>query len=550
MKLYLWLVVIVGLVGGGCGTPSQTNQTFVPPGSSHFNLGNHRFKVSTTSRDAQRAFDRGLTLAYAFSHRAAEEEFRKAAALDPQLATAWWGVALVNGPHINFPVVPPQNAAVAWEALTKARALASTASGLERDLIDALSHRYASPQPEDRSPLDRAYAEAMRKVWNNHSENADVATLFAESMMDLRPWDLWTLSGVAQPGTEEIVATLEKALQLNPNQPGAIHLYIHAVEASTNPGRALQPADRLTNLVPGASHLVHMPSHIYVRMGQWKKAAESNQRAMRADLDYRRAYPRPGFYAVYMAHNSHFYAFASMMQGRSEAAMSTARKMIAEIPDDFLKEFGPVIDGFMIFPSEVLMRFGRWEEILKEPEVAPGFPLSGALQKYLRAVALTALGRLEDAEKEAGLFQAARAKVPAEQSFGNNTASNLLEIASHQLQGEMEAKRNHLDEAIRHLRQAVAIQDTLRYDEPPDWIQPARHTLGAVLLTANRAADAEKVYREDLEFYPENGWSLLGLSRALEEQGKSAEAKATQKRFDRAWQDADIKITSSCLCQK
>lgn len=511
-------------------------------------LGRHTFKVTTQSPAAQRAFDRGLTLAYAFSHLAAENEFRRSTEADPQCAMAWWGLALVNGPHINFPAVPAERAKIAVAAITKAQSLASGVSQRERALIDALATRYRDPQPENRAELDEAYAAAMRKVARAFPKDADIVTLCAEALMDLHPWDLWHNDGRPQPWTAEIVTTLERALKLNPNHPGANHFYIHAVEASPQPEKALAAADRLRALVPGASHLVHMPSHIYARVGRWTQAATSNSDAMKADQLYRAAHPRPGFYAMYMAHNEHFLAFSAMMRGRSTEALRLARGMVAAMPEDFLQEYAGIADGYMIFPSEVLMRFGRWEEILAEPEPRPGLPLSRALWHFTRAVALAALDRTELAQQERAIFHTAAAAVPKDCTFGNNLASDLLAIATKVLDGEMAARAGRLAESIALLREGVRLQDALRYDEPPDWIQPVRHTLGAVLLRAGRPADAEKVYREDLAQYPENGWSLFGLARALRQQGKDADAKIIDARFAKAWSAADLRIDSTCHC--
>ncbi len=541
------LSVALILFLAGCATSREESG---PPSTGRlYHLGHHTFKVTTQSVEAQRAFDRGLTLAYAFSHRAAEDEFRRAAQADPDCAMAWWGVALVNGPHINFPAVPPDHAKTAWDALTRAKALAPKAGELERALIGALEKRYANPPPEDRGPLDNAYAAAMREVWRAHPENADVGTLCAEALMDLHPWDFWQQTGGAQPWTAEVLATLEQTLKFNPNHPGATHLYIHAVEASPKPERALAAANRLRDLVPGASHLVHMPAHIYARVGQWTDAARANERAMAADAVYRATFAQPGFYAMYMAHNTHFLAFTAMMRGRSADTIRLAREMVASVPEDFLKNYAPVADGYMIFVSEALMRFGRWEEILAEPQPRLGLPLSLALWHFTRAVALTALDRTEEARKEQAAFQATSAAVPKEWTFGNNSATPLLAIAANVLDGEMAAKAGRFDEAIAKLRAAVQIEDSLRYDEPPDWMQPVRHTLGAVLLRAGRAAEAEAAYREDLAKYPGNGWSLFGLSRSLVKQGKDSEARRVERRFLKAWADADLKLSSTCLCQ-
>jgi tetratricopeptide (TPR) repeat protein len=517
--------------------------------AGRFNLGHYSCKVTTSSPEAQAAFDRGLTLAYGFSHEAAEAEFRKAAAADPHLAMAWWGVALVNGPHINFPMVPPDKAATAWEALGKARVLAAGAGPTESALIEALAKRYADPQPADRRPLDEAYAAAMRQVWQAHPQDADVATLFAEAMMDLRPWDLWKPDGTPQPGTEEIKATLERALVLDPSHPGANHLYVHVVEGSPHPETGLAAADRLVDLVPGSSHLVHMPSHIYARVGRWSDAAQANVRAMEADTAYRAAHPRAGLYAMYMAHNDHFFAYAAMMQGRSARAIEAARAMVAGVPADFIRDYAPIVDGYLPFIPEVLMRFGKWDEVLAEPAPPQEMPLATALWRFTRAVSLTALGKEAEASAERQVFLQAAAKVPKDATFGQNPASSLLSIATNLLDGERAAKRGDFDAAVKLLRAAVATEDGLRYDEPPDWIQPVRHTLGAVLLRAHRFAEAEAIYREDLARYPENGWSLFGLGRALRLEKKDSEAEPVEARFREIWAEADIQIGSTCLCQ-
>lgn len=532
---------------GGCTAQAKAPPS--PPASSQLKqLGKHHFPVTTKSKEAQRAFDRGLTLAYAFSHHAAEQEFRAAVAADPGCAMAYWGIALVNGPHINFPMVPEDRAVEAWEALQKATSLAPKATPLEQQLIAAQRKRYASPHPADRAPLDQAYAGAMKELWQKHPTNADVATLCAEALMDLHPWDLWTATA-PQPWTPEIVTALEQAIQLNPDHPGALHLYIHAVEASNQPEKALAAADRLLNLVPDASHLVHMPSHIYARVGKWQEAADSNRQAGEADKLFRKAYPRPGFYAMYMAHNTHFLAFTAMMQGRNEESWKLAQSMVHDVPEDFKTEFGPVVDGYMVFRSEVLMRFGRWEEMLQEPEPAEPFLIARALWRFTRAVAFTSLGRLDEARQERELFLKAKASLPADRFFGNNTGADLLEVAAFTLDGEMAAKEDKFEEAIALLKKGAAKEDTLRYDEPPDWIQPVRHTLGAVLLRAGRAAEAEQVYREDLNKYKENGWSLMGLRDSLAKQGKKEESDAVDARFRKAWAKADVTPSATCFCQ-
>jgi tetratricopeptide (TPR) repeat protein len=323
---------------------------------------------------------------------------------------------------------------------------------------------------------------------------------------------------------------------------------VHAVEASAHPEKGLYAADTLKDLVPGAGHMVHMPAHIYARVGRWADAAAANVRAIEADAHYRAQHPRPGFYGVYMAHNRHFLAFTAMMRGRSAEALEAARAMVKGMPPDFLADFAAVADGFMIFPAEVLMRFGRWDDILAEPEPAETFPLARALWRFTRGVALNAKGDAAGADKELTLFKEAVAKVPPEAAFGNASGAALLAIAGKVLDGEIEAKAGNFDAAVALLREAIALEDALRYDEPPDWIQPVRHTLGAALMTAKRHAEAEAVYLEDLRRWPENGWSLLGLAQSLHAQGKHHEAHAADARVTRAWADADVKPTSTCLC--
>jgi tetratricopeptide (TPR) repeat protein len=545
MKRFLG-IFLVAVLWAGCATQKKEAAS----NDSELRLGNYHLKVATQSAAAHRAFDRGLTLTYSFAHHAAEEEYRKAAEIDPHLAMAWWGIALVNGPHINFPLVPPDNAKKAWEAISKARELAGDASEFEQSLIAALAKRYAMPQPEDRGPLDRAYAEAMRDVWRRFPNNADAGALFAESMMDLRPWDLWQADGVPQPGTPDIVDALERVLRLNANHPGANHYYIHTVEASPHPDKALPSARRLAGLVPEAGHMVHMPAHIYARVGDWNSAAESNIGAMKVDVKYRASHPRPGFYAMYMAHNAHFFAWAAMMQGRSAEAIQQSRAMVASIPDEFIQNFGGPVDGFLAFVPETLMRFGRWEEILAEPKPRGDLPLSQAIWRYARAASLAALGKVDDARAEQKVFEEAAAKIPAGWTFGNNSASNLVLIARHVLNGEIAARENKFDEAAKELREGARIEDTLRYDEPPAWMQPVRHTLGAVLLKAGKPAEAEAVYREDLQRVPENAWSLFGLTQALRAEGKTSEAAAVDRRFKKAWAHADFQMAASCLCMK
>jgi tetratricopeptide (TPR) repeat protein len=511
-------------------------------------MGPHQRKVSTSSPQAQRYFDQGLTWAYAFNHDEAIRSFRKAAEIDPDCAMAWWGVALCNGPHINNPVMAPERSKAAWEALQKAVALKDKTTPTERALIEALTARYADPAPEDRSGLDKAYAEAMRKVWQANQKDPDVGTLFAESIMDLRPWDLWTKAGEPHPGTEEAIAVLEAVMAMQPDNPGANHLYIHVIEASPNPARANAAADRLRKLVPASGHLVHMPSHIDVLTGRWDKASQQNERSIEIDRDYRAKSPKQGFYRLYMAHNHHMLSFAAMMEGRAEAGLKAARDIVDSVPEEHLRENVAMMDPFMGAAYDVLKRFGRWDEILSEPAPPDFLPITTAMWHYARGLARSAKSEIEAARREQIAFRDSVAKVPADAMFSINPAREILRIADHMLEAEIVFRDGKIDATVAELRKGIVIEDALRYMEPPEWIQPVRHTLGAILLSAGRFVEAEKVYREDLAKWPEIGWSLYGLSRSLEGQGKESEAKAVRERFEKVWKRADTPIQSSCLC--
>jgi tetratricopeptide (TPR) repeat protein len=510
-------------------------------------LGGFARGITTSSSEAQRYFDQGLAFMYAFNHDEAIRSFRRAAELDPACAMAQWGIAIASGPHINNTAVPEERAKQAWAAFGKAKALAERGSPVERALIDALGRRYADPQPADRAPLDRAYAEAMRAVWRAFPRDADVGALFAESLANLRPWDLWTAEGSPQPGTEELIAAIEAVLRLDPRHPLANHLLIHAVEASPNPERADRAADVLRDLQPGLGHMVHMPSHIDVRRGRWQQAIDANAKAMDADRRYAARSGEQGFYRLYMAHNHHMLSYAAMMTGQSELALRTIREMVADIPLDFFKA-NPWADGLMAMPLEVLMRFGRWDEILAAPTFPDFVPLSRSLQHYARAVSHAAKDDLPAALAEQAAFAEARRRVAKDATFGNNQASDILDLAESFMNGEILFRSRKVDEGLAALREAAAREDRLRYDEPPDWIQPVRHALGAALLQAGRLAEAEKVFREDLQKLPGNGWGLFGLARALQLQKKTQEAKEVERRFDEVWKRADVRIKSACLC--
>jgi tetratricopeptide (TPR) repeat protein len=539
--------LLAGAVAFAVSAPVARAQPAAPGNVPLYELGPLARKVTTSSPEAQRYFDQGLAFLYGFNHDEAIRSFSRAAELDPSCAMAWWGVAVANGPHINNPVLPAERSEAALAALARARDAARGASPVEKALIVAQAARYASPPPEDRRHLELAYANAMRMVWAAFPDDADVGALFAEALADLRPWDLWLPDGRPQPGTEELVATLEAVLGADPSHPLAAHLYIHAVEASTQPGRADAAADALRDRLPGVGHLVHMPSHIDVRRGRWQEAIAANAKAIAADDSYAARAPEPQFYRLYMAHNHHMLTYAAMMTGQSALALRTIRGMVDAIPLDFYKA-NAFADGFMAMPLEVLMRFGRWDEILAAPPFPEFVPISRSLQHYARGVAFAAKDSVKDAEAELLAFREARAKVPKEAFFGNNSGSDVLDVAEGVLRGELLFRSGRREEGIAALREAVAREDKLRYDEPPDWIQPVRHALGAALLSAGRFAEAETAFREDLEKLPDNGWGLYGLQRALALQKKRAEAAAVEKRFEAVWSRADLEIRSPCLC--
>lgn len=535
----VWAAVILPGIGLGAQEPFFEG------------LGSYTRPVRSSSPEAQRYFNQGLAFLHGFNHGAAIRSFQAAASADPTCAMAHWGIALACGPHINFPLVPPPAAELAWKELGLAQQNAADAPAVERDLIEALSHRYANPQPEDRSGLDRAYADGMRKVWLAHPDDPDVGAFFAEALLDLRPWNQWTAEGRPQPDTDEILATLEAVLKLNVNHPFANHLYIHAVEASPHPERAAAAADRLRTLQPGLAHNVHMPSHIDIRCGHWQEAIVANLNAVEADRRYREIVgPPTGLLAGYVAHNRHMLAYAAMMTGQSNLALQHIRAMVADLPDGFLKDAPTPAGAFAAMPYEVLVRFGRWDDILAEPENRPNsLPLTHTLRCAARAIAYAAKGDVQAARAEQGRYLAAVPLVPADKVPGNNVAPAILGVVTPMVEGEILAREGKLEESLTQLRAAVKAEDALSYGEPPDWTIPVRHSLGANLMQAGRFAEAEQVYRDDLARLPENGWALFGLAQSLHRQGKEEEAAIIDARFEKVWSSADVQIKSSCLCR-
>jgi tetratricopeptide (TPR) repeat protein len=541
------------LVAGICIGIALTNLRIYAAQEPFFaGLGPYTRTITTNSPEAQRYFNQGLAFLQGFNHGAAIRSFQEAAKLDPGCAMAHWGVALACGPNINFPLVPPPAAELAWNELHLAQQHVGDASAVERALIEALSHRYANPQPQDRSGLDRDYADAMRKVWQTHPQDPDVGALFAEAMMDLRPWDQWTQDGQPEPGTEEILATLEAVLKLNPDHPLGNHLYVHAIEASPHPERANAAADRLRVLQPGLAHMVHMPSHIDIRCGRWQEAIDANLKAVEADRQYRAiAGPPKGFIIAYAAHNHEMLAYAAMMTGQRELAVTHIRAMVAGMPEDFLKEYAPLIEGYVAMPLEVLIRFGLWNDILTEPEnYADYMTFTRAFHHAARSIAYSAKGDVADARKEQAIYLERLKFVPKDELIGTNNADAIVGIVTPMVEGEILVRDGKAEEGFAQLRAAVEKEDALKYDEPPVWMIPVRHSLGASLMQAGHWSEAEQVYRDDLSRLPLNGWSLYGLAESLRLQKKNeTEAAATETNFRKIWANADLKITSSCLCQ-
>jgi tetratricopeptide (TPR) repeat protein len=512
-------------------------------------LGAHRRAITTSAMAAQDAFDAGLLYCYGFNHDEAVRCFERAAQLDPRCAMAQWGIAYALGPNINMPMTDAAVARRAHAAAQRAQVLAAAGTPVERALIGALVHRYADPPPDDRSALDRAYADAMRVVQQQFPDDADVAALFAEAMLDLAPWDQWTKDGKPKPGTEEIIAVLERTLARHPDHPLALHLYIHATEASPQPARALTAAARLPAVAPGLGHLVHMPAHTYQRVGRYREALRSNLDGAALDAAYFAASGPVGIYHAYHGHNLHFAAYSAMFLGDHATADAAARQLVATIPPDLLLAMPALFDGWIAVPQEVRIRFGRWQEVLAEPEPAERFPVARALHCFARGVALANLGDLDGAAREQQAFAAAVAAVPATATIGLTTAQPALEVARGMLAGELAFRSGDRARAFDELRKAVAAEDGLRYDEPPAWMMPVRHALGALLLEDSRYDEAEAVYRADLAQHPENGWSLHGLAECLRH-GGSAQADAVAARFAAAWQYADVKLTGSCFCRR
>ncbi|MEJ2541611.1 MAG: hypothetical protein P8188_16885 [Gemmatimonadota bacterium] len=505
-------------------------------------LGDHGYAITTRSARAQKYFDQGLRLYYAFNHAEAVRSFRIAQAVDSTCAMCWWGEALAWGPNINLPMDSASGVA-AWQALRGAEARLEHASPRERALIRALSGRYAEVPPADRSHLDRAYAEAMGELARRYPDDPEIRVLHAEALMDLRPWDYWTEDGEPQPGIATALDGLVHARELDARHPGACHFYIHAVE-KLYPERAVECAERLAGLMPGAGHLVHMPGHIYIRVGRYLDAVEANRHAIHADESYIQD-QRPGvgmYTAGYYPHNYDFLAFAAMMIGQSETSLQAADKVTTLLPAELFGSPGmDFLQHWSVRPLLMRVRFGRWEEILEAPEPPVDAPHARAIWRYARGRAFAAQGAAHEARSELEALRALQRGGRLEDlGMEFNRSSDLVAVAERVLTGRIRAAQGAYDEGVEALREAVRREDGLLYGEPPEWSVPTRQDLGEVLLEAERWAEAEAAFRQDLDRFPGNGWSLAGLARALRAQGDDAQAAAVEAELQEAWQTADV----------
>lgn len=514
-------------------------------------MGDYHRPITTNDAGAQRYFDQGMVLAFGFNHAEAIRSFRAAQRLDPDCAMCFWGEALATGPNINvtsggMAIMSPESRVAAHAAAQKALSLADRVAPVERALIEAQAVRYDGSETSDRDPLDRAYAEAMRSVVQRFPDDDDAAAMYAEAWMNTMPWNYWSDDGQPRPETVEVIDALERIIARSPRHPLALHLYIHAVEASSDPGRAEAAADTLLTLVPGSGHLVHMPAHTYWRVGRYHDAAEANVRAAAVDEQYIAQCNAQGFYpALYYPHNIHFLWAASSMEGRSAVAIDAARRVAANVRIEQMREF-PTVEFFRTIPLLALTQFGRWDEILAEPMPDASLRYATAIARYARGVALARKGDLAAARRERDQLVPLRDTTEILFLDTNDyPAVTLLQIADALLEGELAMAAGSVDAAVGHFERAVALQDGLPYMEPPFWYYPTRQSLGAALLAAGRAGEAEAVYRRDLEDYPHNGWSMFGLAESLAAQGRTDEAAEVREMFAHVWARADVELTGS-----
>lgn len=530
-----------------------------PPRSEPFfaGLGTYSRKVTTNSPIAQRYFDQGLAFLYGFNRGEAIRSFEAAAGEDPNCAMAYWGIAVASGPHLNDMTLDEEQTKAVWKAILKATSLSDEGrtSAVESALIAAVNKRFADPEPEDRAPLDRMYADAMREVSKEYPSDPDVGALTAAAIIELRPWDQWTLDGKPQPGTEDAIQLLSRVLEQAPSHPLALHMLVHAVEASPHPERADTAADRLRDLAPGIEHLLHVPSHLDIRRGRWKAAVVANEKAIAANSAYVRSTPAKVINQIWISHDYHLLAYAALMRGESAKAFHAIATMISTVagmppaPSQTVTQLRAQLTDIMAaMPYELHLRFGHWDAMLAEPAPSESSPVALVLWHYARSVAFAAQSQVKQAHNEQNAFLVQLKAIRGNPEWMAHQGRNVLPVAEKMMEGEILYREGRVDPSVSALREAVRREDSLHYIEPPYWMLHVRHALGAVLLHSHRPKEAEVVYRDDLVRHPENGWSLFGLARSLQMQGRGAEAGAITARFNVAWQDADFKLSSSCCC--
>ena len=512
-------------------------------------LGTYHRKITTRSSLAQKYFDQGMRLSWAFNHDEATRSFAKAAMTDPTCASCYWGVALSLGVNYNMPMMSSPRGRVGWQAVRRAEANARRATPVERALIAAVGLRYrgnGEVDPSNSKPLLQAYVNAMRAVAAKYPNDLDVQTMYAEGLMNTNPWKLWNADGTQNPGTQQVLDALQSVLKRDPKHPGANHYYIHAIEASPHPEQALASAEVLTGMMPAAGHLEHMPAHIMQRVGRYGEAAEANRKGAAADLAYLKATAAPDYYPMYLIHNFQFLGSAAAMEGRRAEAITALRDARTHSSDQMLLEM-PGLDWTASFIYDGYTKFGMWADMLNEPAPNPKMPGATISFHQSRAIALAATGKLDEARIELAKTDQLIAAVSAEAFQGNNGAKPLYEIGQIKAQAHLATAEGKRDEAIRLLTDAVLAEDKLAYNEPSDMIFATRHLLGAELLAAGQPAKAEAVYREDLKQHPNNGWAYLGLSQALAAQKKDDDAAAVKKQFEQAWRSADVPLMASAF---
>ena len=549
-KIYMLLYALVVIAVVSCDKEENIQDIVTKAGAPLFDgMGDHTHPITTNNKYVQRYFDQGLTIDFAFNHAESARSFRAGQTLDPNCAMCFWGEALALGPNINVTsngsvIMADQERLAAYEAIQKAVSLKNKVSEKERDFIDALATRYNGDTASPRGPLDLAYAEAMRELSNKYPEDDDAASLFAESLMNTMPWDYWIDADSPKPLTVEAIEILEKVMARNPRHPMALHLYIHAVESSSQPERAEAAADILLDLVPGAGHLVHMPSHIYWRVGRYADASESNIMAAAVDEAYIAACNAQGFYpAAYYPHNIHFLWASSSMEGRSEIAIEAGEKVAKNVRLEMIDQF-PGVEFFKTVPMLSLVQFGLWDRVLELDPPAERLEYANAIWHYARSVAYSNKGNIESAQKERQMIESLKdTNDVLHLDSIYYPASMLLEIADSLALGEIAISNNDYQSAIQYFANAVSVQDALPYTEPPFWYYPTRLSLGKAYLLSDQADEAEVVFEENLKRYPRNGWALYGLIQALETQNK--DSSMVQEQFDIIWQNADVELTSS-----